>query len=75
MCRFGFNDVTARWRAAFVSRRERYRVLITVTDKNVFSYKYVGENWIKIFIAFSLSDGQYFLQRARNEVLINMTGI
>ena len=60
MWRFDSNDATARRRAASISRRERYRVVITVTDENVFSHKHVVENWIKIFIAFSLSDGYSF---------------
>jgi len=47
MLRFGFNDVTARQRAASISSRERCRVLITVTDENIFSKKYVVENGIK----------------------------
>ena len=65
MWRFGSNDVTARLRAASISRRERYRVLITVTYKNVFLLKYVVDNWIKIFIAFSVSDGYLFFTESQ----------
>ena len=69
MRRFGSNDVTARRRPASISRRERYHVLITMTDENVFSLKYVVENWIKIFIAFSLSDGYSFFTESQKRGL------
>lgn len=40
--------------------------LIAVTDENIFSNKYVVENWIKYFSAFSLSNGYpFFIERQK----------
>ena len=52
MWSFGANGVTERRQAASVSRRQRYLVLSTVSDKNVSSRKYVVENISEVvFIA------------------------